>query len=207
MQSISSTSLCQNLSQLQLIRQLHAFAEKQGVQLYLVGGSVRDLLLGRSVADLDLALADDAIAFAKAFADKIGEAFVKLEDQPPIARIVIRETRITLDFAGFRAETLEVDLRLRDLTINAMALDLSSLLTKPEVNLINPCDGLSDLEQQTLRFPSEGVVIDDPLRLLRVYRFSAQLGFEIPDVTTNLIRQHRNRLSQVSPERIRERID
>ena len=206
MQSIPSVPLRQNLPQPQLIRQLHAFAEKRGVQLYLVGGSVRALLLNQPTTDLDFALADDAIAFAKAFADKIGEAFVKLEEQPPTARIVIRETRLTLDFVGFRAETLDADLRLRDLTINAMALDLSSLLTKPDVNLIDPCDGFSDLQTQTLRFPSEGVVIDDPLRLLRVYRFSAQLGFDIPEATTDLIRCHRNRLPQVSSERIRDEL-
>ena len=206
MHSIPSNPLRQNLPQLQLIRQLHAFAEKRGVQLYLVGGSVRDLLLNQSITDFDFALADDAIAFAKAFTDKIGAAFVKLEEQPPTARVVIRETRLTLDFAGFRAETLEADLCLRDLTINAMALNLSSLLTKPEVNLINPCGGFSDLEERTLRFPSEGVVIDDPLRLLRVYRFAAQLGFEIPEATIDLIRRHKNRLPQVSPERIRDEL-
>ena len=206
MHSIPSNPLRQNLPQLQLIRQLHAFAEKRGVQLYLVGGSVRDLLLNQSITDFDFALADDAIAFAKAFADKIGAAFVKLEEQPPTARIIIRETRLTLDFAGFRAETLEADLCLRDLTINTMALDLSSLLTKPEVNLIDPCNGFADLKRLTLRFPSEGVIIDDPLRLLRVYRFSAQLGFEIPEATINLIRRHRNRLPQVSSERIRDEL-
>ena len=206
MQSIPSVPLRQNLPQPELIRHLHAFAERRGVQLYLVGGSVRALLLNQSITDLDFALADDAIAFAKAFADKIGEAFVKLEEQPPTARIVIRETRLTLDFVGFRAETLEADLRLRDLTINAMALDLSSLLTKPDVNLIDPCDGFSDLQTQTLHFPSEGVVIDDPLRLLRVYRFSAQLGFDIPEATINLIRLHKDRLPQVSSERIRDEL-
>ena len=206
MQSISSVPLRQNLPQPQLIRQLHAFAERRGIQLYLVGGSVRALLLNQSLTDLDFALAEDAIAFAKAFADKIGEAFVKLEEQPPTARVVIRETQFTLDFAGFRAETLEADLCLRDLTINAMALNLSSLLTKPDVNLIDPCDGFSDLQTQTLHFPSEGVVIDDPLRLLRVYRFSAQLGFEIPESTIDLIRLHKDRLPQVSSERIRDEL-
>ena len=206
MQSIPSMPLRENLPQPQLVCQLHAFAEQRGVQLYLVGGSVRDLLLNRPVTDIDFALADDAITFAKAFADKIGEAFVKLEEQPPTARIVIRETRLALDFAGFRAETLEADLRLRDLTINAMALDLSSLLTKSMAILIDPCDGFSDLKTRTLRFPSEGVVIDDPLRLLRVYRFSAQLGFEIPGTTIDLIRIHKDRLPQVSSERIRDEL-
>ena len=206
MHSIPSTPLRQNLPQPPLIRQLHAFAETRGVQLYLVGGSVRDLLLNRPITDLDFALADDAIIFAKTFADKIGEAFVKLDEQPPTARIVVRETQLTLDFAGFRAETLEADLRLRDLTINAMALDLSSFLTKPEVVLINPCDGFSDLEARTLRFPNERVVTDDPLRLLRVYRFSAQLEFEIPEATIDLVRLHKDRLSQVSVERVRDEL-
>ena len=206
MQSIPSVPLRQNLPQPQLIRQLHAFAEKRGVQLHLVGGSVRALLLNQPTTDLDFALADNAIAFAKAFADEIGEAFVKLEEQPPTARIVIRETRFTLDFVGFRAETLVADLRLRDLTINAMALDFSSLLAEPDVKLIDPCDGFSDLQIRMLRFPSETVVIDDPLRLLRVYRFAAQLGFEIPEATINLIRRHRNRLPQVSSERIRDEL-
>ena len=206
MQSIPSIPLRQNLPHPQLVRCLHAFAEKRGTQLYLVGGSVRALLLNQTLTDLDFALADDALAFAKAFADKISEAFVKLEEQPPTARIVIRETRFSLDFAGFRAETLEADLRLRDLTINAMALDLSSLLVEPAVNLIDPCGGFSDLEDRTLRFPSEGVVIDDPLRLLRVYRFAAQLGFEIPETTIDLIDRHSNRLPQVSSERIRDEL-
>ena len=206
MQSISSIPLRQNLPQPQLIHQLHAFAAKRGIQLYLVGGSVRALLLNQPLRDLDFTLADDVIAFAKAFADETGEAFVKLEEQPPTARIVIRETRLTLDFAGFRAETLEADLRLRDLTINAMALDLWSLLAEPAVNLIDPCGGFSDLEDRTLRFPSERVVIDDPLRLLRVYRFAAQLGFEIPETTIDLIDRHSNRLPQVSSERIRDEL-
>ncbi len=206
MHTIPSKPLRQHLPQLQLIRQLHTFAEKRGAQLYLVGGSVRDLLLNRPITDIDFALADDAIVFAKAFADEIGEAFVQLEEQPPTARIVIRETRLTLDFAGFRAETLEADLYLRDLTINAMALNLSSLLTKPEVDLINPCGGFSDLNARTLHFSSEGVVTDDPLRMLRVYRFAGQLRFEIPGATVNLIRRHRDLLPQVSPERIRDEL-
>ena len=74
------------------------------------------------------------------------------------------------------------------------------------VNLIDPCGGFSDLKARILRFPSEGVVIDDPLRQLRVYRFAAQLGFEISEATVDLIRQHRNRMPQVSSERIRDEL-
>ena len=216
MQSIVSTILLCNLPNRHLIHQLNAFAEGQGVQLYLVGGSVRDLLLSRPITDLDFALAGDAISFANAFSDEIGGAFVKLEEQPPTARIVIRETRLVLDFARLRDETLEADLRRRDLTINAIALDFSSLLTQPTINLIDPCNGLRDLEQRVLRLPNEQVVHDDPLRMLRVYRFAAQLGFEIHEATIGLIREHKHRLWQgdrnetlrgeIAPERIRDEL-
>ena len=204
MQSLSSGRLLKNLPSSHLLHRLDAFAKERGIQLYLVGGSVRDLLLNRPITDLDFAIDRDAISFAKAFADQIGEAFVKLEDQPPAARIVIRKTHLTLDFTQFRAETLEADLCLRDFTINAIAIDLSWLLTQPTVKLIDPCGGFQDIEERMLRFPSVQVVLDDPLRVLRAYRFAAQLGFEMSEATIDLIRGHKNRLAGMPPERIRD---
>jgi putative nucleotidyltransferase with HDIG domain len=204
MQSFSSPALLKNFPNIHLLSELNAFAENRGIQLYLVGGSVRDLLLNREITDLDFAVDRDAIPFAKAFADRTGEAFVELEDQLPTARVVIRETLLTLDFTQFRAETLEADLRLRDFTINAIAIDLSSLLTQPTVKLIDPCHGFGDIEAKRLRFPDPQVVRDDPLRMLRAYRLAAELGFEMPEPTINLIRQHKEELSTVSLERIRD---
>ncbi|MBI1928054.1 HD domain-containing protein [Candidatus Poribacteria bacterium] len=206
MQSLLSATLLKNLPNPHLCHRLNAFAKARGVALYLVGGSVRDLLLNRAITDLDFALAGDAISFAKAFADQVGGAFIPLEEQPPTARIVLRETRLVLDFVQFRSETLAADLHRRDLTINAIALDFSSLLTQPTVKLIDPCNGLRDLEADVLRFLSEQVVLDDPLRLLRAYRLAAQLGFDMPESTLNLIRQHAARLPQISPERVRDEL-
>ena len=197
MQEVPTAQLLQRLPDRKLLNQLNSFARARDVRLHLVGGCVRDLLLARRISDLDFALERDALSFAREFADVLGAAFVTLEERLPTARVVIRESGFTLDFAQFRGGTIEDDLRLRDLTINAIGIELSPLITQPTVQLVDPCGGLSDLKFEQLRFPSESVVLDDPLRLLRVYRFAAQLDFAIPDETIHLIRRHKNLLSQV----------
>lgn len=199
MQEVPTTQLQQHLPEPALINRLNSFASGRGVQLYLVGGCVRDLLLNRPITDFDFALEQDALPFARAFADILGAAFVTLEEQLPTARVVIRETGFTLDFAQFRGRAIEEDLCLRDLNINAIGIELSSLITQPSVRLIDPCNGVSDLKSRQLHFPSERVVLEDPLRLLRVYRFAAQLDFSVPEDTVHLIRRHKNLLSQVKP--------
>ena len=204
MQSLSSSVLLKHFPNTHLLSELNAFADNRGIRLYLVGGSVRNLLLNREITDLDFAVDRDAIPFAKAFADGTGDAFVKLKEHPPTARVVIRKTRLILDFTQFRAETLGADLRLRDFTINAIAIDLSSLLTQPTVKLIDPCHGFGDVQAQRLRFPNPQVVRDDPLRMLRAYRLASELGFEMPEPTINLIRHHKEELSTVSLERVRD---
>lgn len=204
MQSLPSPTLLKHIPNFHLLSELNTLAENRGVRLYLVGGLVRDLLLNREITDLDFTVDRDAIPFAKAYADRTGDAFVMLEEHPPTARVVIRKTRLTLDFTQFRAETLETDLQLRDFTINAIAIDLPSLLTQPTVKLIDPCRGNRDVEAKRLRFPSPEVVVDDPLRMLRAYRLAAELAFEIPESTVNVIRRHKEGLSTVSIERVRD---
>ena len=202
MQEVPTAQLLHYLPDRSLISQLNSFACARGVSLYLVGGCVRDLLLKRPIHDLDFALEGDALSFARDFADILGAAFVTLEEQMPTARVVIRESDFTLDFAQFRGESVNEDLRLRDLTINAIGIELASLVTQPLVRLVDPCNGLSDLRSGQLRFPSERVVLDDPLRLLRVYRFAAQLGFTIPDETVHLIARHKCLLNQVESTKV-----
>ena len=204
MQCLSSPTLLKHLPDVQLLSNLNALAQNRGIRLYLVGGSVRDLLLNREITDLDFAIDRDAIPFAKAFAERTSDAFVKLDDCPPTARVVIRKTRLALDFTQLRAETLETDLQLRDFTINAIAIDLSSILAQATVKLIDPCHGLGDIQAKRLRFPSPDVVKADPLRMLRAYRLAAELAFETPEPTVNLIRQHKEALSTVSIERVRD---
>lgn len=232
------TARCQHAP---ILSKLGTFAKTQGVALYLVGGSVRDLLLNRPTADLDFTLASDAMPFAKAFAAHIGGTFVRLDERPPTARVVLKTQQLSLDFAQFRAASLIEDLRRRDLTINAMAVPLEAILddarlqsaptghpgdaarlqSAPTGNncnvngvrgnvpresaaLIDPGGGIADLTARHLRFLSEQVVRDDALRLVRIYRFAAQLGFEITPDSIALVQKHHSLLPRVAAERIRD---
>lgn len=195
------------------------FASERGVRLYLVGGSVRDLLLKRQTADIDFALDSDAIRFAMAFADRIRAIGFALENPPPTGRVIIKRNKgsrlpeLSMDFVQFRAESLTEDLRLRDLTINAMAIafeDVESIANnigeQNSLNVIDPCGGMKDLETGLLRFPSEEVVEADPLRLLRIYRFAAQLDFTISKEAVDLVTKHLSSLPNVAIERCRDEL-
>lgn len=202
-----------------ILRALTTFARERGVQLYLVGGSVRDLLLGRQTTDIDFTLASNAIQFAKAFAATIGAIAIALEENPPTARVVVKpdstsqSPQLSMDFAQFRAASLTDDLRLRDLTINAMAIALENVetlarMTREQIlcKVIDPCGGMKDLKTGMLRFPSEQVVIADPVRLLRIYRFAAQLDFELSQEAIDLVTVYRSMLSDVAGERCRDEL-
>ena len=203
----------------QTMQALGNFAKVRGVQLYLVGGSVRDLLLKRQTTDIDFALASDAIQFAKAFAASISATCIVLEENPSTARVIVKNLdnsqppHLSMDFVQFRAASLTEDLRLRDLTINAMAIAFENVETftnnaceQNSFYVIDPCDGMKDLETGLLQFPSEQVVRADPVRLLRIYRFAAQLDFKISESAIDLVTKHRSLLSNVASERCRDEL-
>ena len=191
------------------LQALEAFANTQGVRLYLVGGSVRDLLLDRQTTDFDFALASDAIRFAKAFAAQIRATCIVLEENPSTARVIAKQcdtSQLSMDFVQFRATSLAEDLRLRDLTINAMAIAFENTDKARNPNFHRVIDlygGMKDLESRLLRFPSEHVVLADPVRLLRIYRFAAQLGFKIAESAIACVRKHQGLLPSVAAERRR----
>lgn len=198
---------------------LDTFAKAREVRLYLVGGSVRDLFLERQITDFDFALAADAILFAKAFAANIKATCITLEEDPPTARVIVKadgssyNSQLTMDFAQFRAKSLTDDLRLRDLTINAMAVAFEDVEFATDSvhrlglhRVIDPCGGMKDLKAGRLQFPSERVILADPIRLLRIYRFAAQLEFEISEQAVAFIRKHRALLPNVAVERCRDEL-
>lgn len=201
------------------IQCLSAFAKKRDVQLYLVGGSVRDLLLRRQTTDVDFALASDAIQFAKAFASRIGATCIALEENPSTARVIVKQhdlpetPQLSMDFVQFRAASLTEDLRLRDLTINAMAIAFEnveavakSACEQNTLHVIDPCGGMSDLAAGLLQFLNEKVVREDPVRLLRIYRFAAQLDFKISQNAIHLVKKHSSLLSNIAAERCRDEL-
>ncbi len=162
----------------------------------LVGGAVRDALLGRRAEylDLDFVLSADAVQTARKLAKHYKAGFVVLDAERQIARVVFDQA--TVDLAQQEGDSLETDLRRRDFTVNAIAYN-------PHTNeLIDPLQGYADLQQGIIRMVSPANLQDDPLRLLRAYRQAAQLGFRIESTTQSTIRQLAPLLTQIAAERV-----
>ena len=168
---------------------------------YLVGGTVRDALLGRPLADLDLAVGGDAPAFARALADHLGGHYVLLDAERGTARVALDEGPVrVIDVAHLRGDIAN-DLSLRDFTIDAIATRIDA----PDV-LCDPCGGARDLAQRTVRLVSEQALIDDPLRLLRAVRLAVQLDFTIAPDTANALRRHASEIDRAAAERQRDEL-
>jgi tRNA nucleotidyltransferase (CCA-adding enzyme) len=166
----------------------------------LVGGAVRDGLIGRlgERPDLDLVVPADGVALAHRLARELGGTAVDLDRERSIGRLVLKGW--TLDFARQEGDSLPADLNRRDYTINAIALRLP--IGPEALALIDPLEGLEDLRQHQMRAISEGNLLDDPLRLLRGLRLATELNFAITDQTWEWIRRHRVRLASVAGERV-----
>ncbi|MBI4333004.1 MAG: HD domain-containing protein [Chloroflexi bacterium] len=188
-----------------LARAMTGLAER-GILAYLVGGFIRDTLLKRHTADIDLALPELELDTVRLLADELGGSFVTLDEFNKIARIVLpwKDGRTwNLDFSSLRG-AIEDDLRERDFTLNAMAAPCQPSLAGAGVfPLIDPLGGVRDLEDRTVRVVSDRVFGADPARLLRAIRFAAELNFTIEEHTGRLIRQHAHLLKAVAGERIR----
>ena len=170
--------------------------------LYLVGGAVRDALLGRKSHDLDFVMAEDPTEIARRVARRLGVGFFVLDDSRHTARVMYRNSDGELspiDFVQFTGETLDADLGNRDFTINAIALSVDDLNT-----IIDPLGGRSDLESRLLRPCSDHALKDDPVRVLRAIRLSHQLGFFYAPELPEMMQTAAVNLSQSSAERHRD---
>ena len=171
---------------------------------FLVGGAVRDLLLGKPVHDLDFALPKDTILFAKKVADQLNGDFYLLDKERQAARVLLKDeqkTRLVIDFTTFQGESIEEDLLTRDFTITSMAMDINK-----DHQIIDPCQGARDLKDGLIRSTSDRALLEDPLRGMRAVRMAAQLGFFILPDTKDQIRKFGIDLFDVSPERIRDEL-
>lgn len=188
---------------------LAAFLGARGVAAWLVGGAARDLALGRLPADLDLAVAGDGFALARAYADARGAAFVALDKGRATGRTVIPgDPPRTLDLAALRGPTIADDLRLRDFTVNALALPLTpqpSIILHPSA-FIDPTGGLADLRAGMLRACGPASLSDDPLRVLRAARLGASLGLRADPALAPMMRAAAPGLAAVAPERSRDEL-
>lgn len=139
--------------------------------VYLVGGTIRDLLLGKPVKDYDFAVSGSGISCARTMARKMKGAFVLLSKKDDEARVVKDE--IVYDFGGIGKRPIAHDLKRRDFTVNAMAIDLDSR------QFLDPSNGLKDLKKKTIRPVTADSLRADSLRVLRGFRFSLELDFRL----------------------------
>lgn len=171
-------------------------------KIWLVGGAVRDLFLGKAVKDLDFVLADGSARLAKKVRKHFEGVSYSLDDERQTARVILRmgePDELIIDFASFIGENLEEDLRQRDFRINSMAIDLDNLS-----QVLDPLDGLSDLDAKKLLLGGPNSLENDPLRVIRLVRMMRTYGLEIDSETKELARRATEGLDRVSGERIRD---
>ena len=194
-------------------------ADELGMECYVVGGYVRDLLLHRPSTDIDVVVVGNGIEIAKALSTKLGKGtHLTVFKTFGTAQIKYRHTEV--EFVGARKEsyshdsrkpivengTLEDDQNRRDFTINALAVCLNR---DRFGELIDPFDGLSDLDGGIIRTPLDADITfsDDPLRMMRCIRFATQLNFFIEDETFDALTRNRERIAIISKERIAEELN
>jgi tRNA nucleotidyltransferase/poly(A) polymerase len=194
-------------------------AQELGLETYLIGGFVRDKLLGRPTKDADIVCAGDGIALAKAVAKKFKPvpevSYFKNFGTAQISLKGLKEDSFEIEFVGARKEsyaidsrkpevepgTLEDDQKRRDFTINAMAISLNK---KDYGKLVDPFNGVDDLKNKTIKTPLDPLQTfsDDPLRMMRAIRFATQLNFTIEEKTLQAIKDDAHRMTIISQERI-----
>ncbi len=189
------------------ISRVLAFIAARGAPAWLVGGYVRDQLLGRANHDLDVIVPEGGIRLARAIAAAFDGAFFVLDHDRDVGRAILRDevgNELDVDVARLRSPELLDDLSLRDFTVNAIAVQVTGTSEVPVT--YDPFDGRGDLAKRLIRAVTEGTFHDDPLRMLRGVRQAIELGFRIEDATYNLIRRDAPLLPAVSAERVRDEL-
>ena len=171
--------------------------------VYLVGGALRDCLMGNDCVDFDFIMDEDPTACAKELAHIFKGTWFMLDQTRNQSRIVMdyNGDRIICDFAPFRAPTLEEDLRNRDFTINALAWPCGA----PSIDghIFDPLGGISDLKNRRLRACCAQSFLEDPLRTLKGIRHATCMQLSIEDDTLSLLKDAVANVDQIAPERVR----
>jgi poly(A) polymerase len=163
---------------------------------WIVGGALRDELLGREVTDIDIAVEGDPEAAARELSARLRGPVFRLSEAFGAWRVVDRREGRVYDFAPLQGETIEEDLAKRDFSVNAMARP------REGGELIDPLGGRADLEARTLRVLGPAAYENDPLRPLRLARFAAELGFRPDAETERLTAEAARRVAEASGERV-----
>ena len=172
---------------------------------YLIGGTIRDLMLQRPIKDIDIAINTNPKNFLKKFNQKIKGHIVCLDQEYQIYRFIIKDRR-HFDISPLKGDDILQDLVERDFTVNAMAISLNEIVSSKGPALIDPCRGVKDIADGIIKMVTNKVFRNDPLRILRAFRLSGHLHFTIDGKTEFLIYRDKELLKNVAPERIREEL-
>ncbi len=195
---------------LQILEQSSHYFEQQNIQAYLVGGSVRNLLLAVPGVDWDIVVAGDVPALARRLANQLGGFYAYLHEKA--SRVVVKKDQqeVIFDLAPQQGDSIEADLHTRDFTINAIALALPNLVHhlvhQAPLSFLDPLHGLDDLAQRKLKAVADNVFQNDPLRLLRAVRFMMRYQLTLEEQTESLLTRDAHLLLQAASERIHEEL-
>ncbi|MDR3071442.1 MAG: HD domain-containing protein [Endomicrobium sp.] len=179
----------------------------QGFDVYAVGGFARDLLMERKHKDIDLVVNKNALKYSKQIANAFNSKLVVLDDESKSYRIILKDKVIpNIDISLFRGKTIEQDLQDRDFTINAMAFSLKSFENFRQNIILSQKDTVKDLKSKIINTISPKSFKTDPLRMLRAFRFAAELNFKLSKKTLLQIKQNVKLISGIAVERIKNEI-
>ena len=176
---------------------LSKIIEKFDNEIFLVGGTVRDYYMGLESTDRDIIVMDeDARKFALKLSDLFDATFVPLDEENRIYRLVLPDKINYIDVTNPAGDSIEKDLMRRDLTINAIAVNIRT------GDVIDISGGVTDIKNKCINYVNELNFVDDPLRLLRVYRFQALYGFQLAPETINAVCKYSDLIHKPAVERI-----
>ena len=194
------------LKRSKILQAVQFISTKNKQAIYLVGGAVRDLLLGRPLGkDFDFAVMGDPESLVKEVARELGGHAFSLDEVFGTWRVILKKKkkRTELDFSALQGKDIIEDLGQRDFTVNSIAFRLKDLALPGEPCLVDPLGGLEDLKRKILRANSEESLRQDPLRMLRAFRFASILNFSIEEKTLKMIHRERELIRRSAGERIR----
>ena len=182
-------------------------AKETETDVYVVGGYIRDILLKKKSLDIDLVVSEKAESFAKKLAKKInGKCFILHSDLQVYRVAVINNPDLEyIDISLMQGKNIEDDLSRRDFTINALAVKIENF-DNIKKNVIDCFDGIKDLKKKEIKVVSKKVFNDDPLRMLRAFRFASEYNFKISKETLSLIKKSSSKIITVAGERIKNEL-
>jgi len=186
-----------------IIKRINYLSE--GFEVYAVGGVLRDLLLSRECNDIDLAVNKNALKYSKKIANAFESRLITLNDTSKTYRIRLKNDVVeNIDISLFNGETIEQDLQSRDFTINAMALKLKDFQDFKRRIIFSENNTLKDLKSKVINIVSIRAFEIDPLRMLRAFRFAAELNFGVSQKTFKQVKRDAKLICGVAPERIKD---